>query len=276
MPMLIRHKRLLLVTLLAALIVLIGVLHLRHGRSAPAASEASQIAAGGRIIHHEIAAAIHDEKSIRLFKEADQDDVCSRISAQATYELQPGEKPVTAIEPDGAEKQRLKAVCANKLALSDDDILSRMHAAADAGSADARRHLLEERLEQDSADLDAISAELLPSDMPAIHTYYAGDVNALYSMALQPDAEAAGAMAQLEETGALVEQSPIKAAAWQIFARISALHALPSDEELLRDPALDDFGDDDSAAAISFAKTLYLSMSSSISGKAFHRPKDST
>ncbi|WP_188795152.1 hypothetical protein [Dyella nitratireducens] len=120
--------------------------------------------------------------------------------------------------------------------------------------------MLEQKLRQDSEDVDALAADVLPDDMTAVSAYYAADVAALRSMALQPDAEAARLMAQLEEEGKLVERDPIEAASWQIFARLSAQRSLPRDEDLLRDPALDDFGDEDSAAAISLAKKLYSSM----------------
>lgn len=246
-----------------------GIVHSVRTDPEPAAViTATKFATGHQIVHrHAAAPVIHNDPASRLFDDANLDGVCSRIATQAAYESQPGEAPVTASEPDGAEKERLNRSCAKKMISSDDEILSRMRDAANAGSADAKRRVLEQKLQQDSEDLDAIASDLSPDDMPAVRAYYADDVTALHSMALQPDAEAARLMAQLEEEGKLVERDPIEAASWQMFARMSAQSALPADADLLRDPALEDFGDEDSAAAISLAKTLYSHMPPVNAGK---------
>lgn len=262
LSMFIRRRIWLVAATLSAAIVLVGIEHPARTVLAPAlATRAPRFAPGHQMASRQKAApVIQDNPASRLFDDARMDEVCSRISAQAAYELQPGEAPITASEPGGDEKERLNGFCAKKLISSDDEILSRMRDAASAGSAEARRHLLEQKLQQDSEDLDAIAADLSTDDMPAVRDYYADDVAALHSMALQPDAEAARLMAQLEDGGKLVERDPIEAASWQIFARISVERTLPADEDLLRDPALDDFGEEDSAAAIASAKTLYSSM----------------
>lgn len=243
---------------LSAAIVLGGVVRPAHIAVVPATTTSVTRSASGHPIS--MAPVMHDNPAQRLFDDASRDEVCSRMSALAANAWQPGDAPVTPLESGDAERERLVGFCAKTLVSSEDDILSRMRAAATAGSADARRDVLEQKLRQDSEDVDALAADVLPDDMTAVSAYYAADVAALRSMALQPDAEAARLMAQLEEEGKLVERDPIEAASWQIFARLSAQRSLPRDEDLLRDPALDDFGDEDSAAAISLAKKLYSSM----------------
>jgi hypothetical protein len=254
---------------LSAAIAFVGIVHPVSTSLKPeAATPAPKFAAGHQIVHSRATdAIIHNDLESRLFDDANLDDVCSRIATQAAYESQPGEASITASEPSSTEKKQLSRVCAKKMISSDDEILSRMRDAANAGSVDAKRHVLEQKLQQDTEDLDAIASDLSPEDMPAVRAYYADDVTALHNMALQPDAEAARLMAQLEEDGKLVERDPVEAASWQIFARISAQSVLPADADLLRDPALEDFGDEDSAAAISLAKMLYSHMPPANAGK---------
>ena len=267
-----RRRLMLVAATLGAAIVLGGMMHPAHTALEPATAKTPRFASGNQVILSQaVASVIYDDLASRLFDGANMDEVCSLISNQAAYESQPGEAPITVSEPDGAEQERLKEVCKKKLMSSDDDILSRMRDAASAGSMEAKRHLLEQNLQQDTEDVDAIAPDLSTDDMPAVRAYYADDVAALHGMALQPDAEAARLMAQLTEDGKLVERDPIKAASWQIFARISVERTLPSDEDLLRDPALEDFDDEDSAAAISFAKNLYSNMSSANTENHVHR-----
>jgi hypothetical protein len=52
----------------------------------------------------------------------------------------------------------------------------------------------------------------------------------------------------------------LAAVSWQLFARMPAQDRLPSEEDLLRDPALEDFGEAESASVIAQAKALYSHM----------------
>ncbi|MFC3653269.1 hypothetical protein ACFONN_17035 [Dyella humi] len=268
MPVFTRHRLWWVAATLSTAVALSGVMHVTRDVPAPTATTSTPRFTPGNqtSLHQSIAPTIHSDPASHLFDSASMDELCSRISAQAVSESQPEAAPITASEPANAEQERLTAACAKKLASSDDEILSRMRDAANAGNAEAKRRVLEQKLQQDAEDVDAMGDDVSPDDMPAVYAYYADDVAALHDMALQPDAEAAGLMAQLIEDGKLVARDPIATASWQIYARISAQGTLPADEDLLRDPALEDFGEEDSAAAIALAKILYSSMSSANTG----------
>jgi hypothetical protein len=257
-----RRNRWLVVATLSAAIAFVIAVHLTHGTPVSAATTSALLPGHQPLLRKGIASAMHDEPARQLFADANLDELCSRIAAQAAHESRLGEAPITAAEPANAEQQRLAGVCAKRLTSSDDNILSRVRDAANAGNTEAKRQMLEQKLQQDAEDVDAMGDDLLPDDMSAVYAYYADHVAALREMALQPDIQAANLMADLIQNGKLVERDPIAAAAWQLFARMSVQGTLPSDEDLLRDPALEELDEADSNAAIAQAKTLYSHMHS--------------
>ncbi len=149
------------------------------------------------------------------------------------------------------------AACASRPESSDDDITSRLHMAAAAGSLDAQRTLLIEQLHQDESDVDALAAEG-DVDQDAVRGYFDRDIRALREMALRGDSVAARMMASLLIDGRLVGRDTVAAAAWEIMAERDEGAPLPPEDILRRDPALEELNDVERDAALATVQQLAL------------------
>lgn len=197
-----------------------------------------------------------DATAAKAESEAAVDRMCL-MAARQRAEDGDRDKAGTGRDEPIESRRTLAATCAARPMPSDDAVDALLRTAAAAGSAGAKRALLEAKLQQDEQDTDAVASGLSASDRATVRAYYADDVQALREMALHGDLQAAGQMADLAENGRLVEHDTVAAAAWRLYASATATGSLPGDHILSTDPALDDFGDRDRATAVAAAKDLY-------------------
>ncbi|WP_285404618.1 hypothetical protein [Luteibacter sp. ME-Dv--P-043b] len=189
------------------------------------------------------------DRAQRVYADTERLAVCQAIANQSADDAVPVETPEPAA-------RRVVEGCRAHLAASNADIVSRLQSAADAGSQAASLDLAQRRIDSDAADLDAVKVDVSPEELAMLRERYAADVRALSDLALHGDAAAARQFAELQSAGTLLPPDPVRAAGWQLYASMIDQSGTLADTDLIRDPALDDLGQDDALAAVAYAHAL--------------------